>query len=504
MIRGSRSDRRGNHVPVLGLIGVGVLVCTFALAVLSACTSAGEPKPISLSKDAVTLAVGSSYQLTSSVQDVTWKSSDGTVATVSSSGLVTGVSRGKATITATSGGTTSAGSAVTVASIYIPGAVWSASASASCYWKDGKLVTFSPNSNYWADMIAVAGDAVYLAGHLMSDGTPAYVKNGSWAAMTGQPEPNNGWWYTGMAVSGSDVYVTGVFKLSTPDTNATSAGYWKNGVWQNCTGIVTSGEDSGVVVAGGHIYMAGYDTSGRYATPQTPTVPVYWIDGGQKGSLPLGGNNGCWLNGGAGYAAIAASGNDVYIAGNAGGSAGDVPIVWKNQQVLSQGTSGNYWITSMSLNGSDVYLAGLNYTGDPSAMDTCSPVVWKNGVSSSLPYTSSMATAMFVAAGADVYVVGKPTGPDPDSVSPLVWKNGASLTLAYPAGDNGAWVRGAYSVGNDVFLVGITGTVDSTHTMLESDSTHPVYWKNGELQQLDLGGFTQGSEGWAGAVISMP
>jgi hypothetical protein len=73
---------------------------------------------ITVAPNSATIAVGGTQQLTatgnfddSSTQDmsnsVSWSSSDSTIATVSTSGLVTGVKAGTATITATSGNFTS-------------------------------------------------------------------------------------------------------------------------------------------------------------------------------------------------------------------------------------------------------------------------------------------------------------------------------------------------------------------------------------------------------------
>jgi alpha-tubulin suppressor-like RCC1 family protein len=92
------------------LVGVGVLV-------LAACLESTGPAPppvasVTLTPPAATVLVGGTVQWTAKVRDaagsevtgrpVTWASSDTTVATVSATGLVTGVARGSATITATS------------------------------------------------------------------------------------------------------------------------------------------------------------------------------------------------------------------------------------------------------------------------------------------------------------------------------------------------------------------------------------------------------------------
>lgn len=87
-------------------------------------TSDNPPASISISGKA-SVALGSTVQLTATVRDasgatltgnpITWTVDDPTLATVSSSGLVTGIAPGKATVTA-SGGTVSATHAVTVES----------------------------------------------------------------------------------------------------------------------------------------------------------------------------------------------------------------------------------------------------------------------------------------------------------------------------------------------------------------------------------------------------
>ena len=74
--------------------------------------SANKLKSISVSPSSATVAAGSTVQLTatanpaSSATSFTWSSSDNAVATVSTTGLVTGVAAGNATISASAGGKT--------------------------------------------------------------------------------------------------------------------------------------------------------------------------------------------------------------------------------------------------------------------------------------------------------------------------------------------------------------------------------------------------------------
>ncbi len=81
----------------------------FAAAVTLASCKGSEPKPITItiSPEAATLAVGETQQFTATVggtdnSDVTWSTSASTIATVTSSGLVTAVGVGAADVTAAS------------------------------------------------------------------------------------------------------------------------------------------------------------------------------------------------------------------------------------------------------------------------------------------------------------------------------------------------------------------------------------------------------------------
>lgn len=83
-------------------------------------TSGGTVSSVAVSPSSATLAVGATQQLTASLKDLlgniltglttSWASSNSAVASVNGSGMVTGVSAGSATITATSGGVSSSAS----------------------------------------------------------------------------------------------------------------------------------------------------------------------------------------------------------------------------------------------------------------------------------------------------------------------------------------------------------------------------------------------------------
>src|SRR5260370_18770827 len=96
---------------------LGRLLASAAVVLLLTCNNEGPPTPVAsvtVTPPAATIAVGVIVQLTATTRDanakaltgrtVSWTSSNTAVATVSSTGLVTGVAPGSSTITATSEG----------------------------------------------------------------------------------------------------------------------------------------------------------------------------------------------------------------------------------------------------------------------------------------------------------------------------------------------------------------------------------------------------------------
>lgn len=243
-------------------------------------------------------------------------------------------------------------------------------------------------------------------------------------------------------------------------------GDWLNGVWHDCAGIATSGYVCGIVVAGGHVYMAGVDRSATYDTPEGPEVPVWWIDG-VKHILPEGpdpdGSANVWesIPASSDSTHILAVGNDIHIAGN----------TWTTQ-------------------GSEV------------------PIVWKNGQPATLPYSGNQAFARHIAVGGSVYVSAKPTWAWDDAgdpATPLVWKDGSLVGLAYVGTDTNARMFGMAAIGHDVFIVGITGTGASGTGFVDyNNPIHPAFWENGVLQELPMGGKSGGTIGWSGLLVGMP
>lgn len=78
-----------------------LLVFAMAVLTLAACNKKDEPKgeALKLNESEISVAVAATFQLTANL-DVTWSSSNPDIAGVNASGLVTGVAKGEATITA--------------------------------------------------------------------------------------------------------------------------------------------------------------------------------------------------------------------------------------------------------------------------------------------------------------------------------------------------------------------------------------------------------------------
>ncbi|MGH7522851.1 MAG: M28 family peptidase [Gemmatimonadales bacterium] len=169
------------------------ILATLALLV-AACSSnpdGGTPPTIatiSLSQTAATLAPGETLQLTATPRDgagtaisgqtITWSTSESSVATVSTSGLVTGVAAGTATIIAATGGKTAA-STVTVA-------VVSASCSTQVVTVASMLVACIQQDSLWKRMTAfqqIADANPGPDGHASrNSGEPGYLASVNYVA----------------------------------------------------------------------------------------------------------------------------------------------------------------------------------------------------------------------------------------------------------------------------------------------------------------------------------
>ena len=146
------------------------------IAVRSAKNAPSEPKikSVSVSPASASITVGSTRQLTAtskpSAGSFTWTSSNNTIATVSASGLVTGVAAGSASITASAGGK-SASAAITVTAPTPPppppppaGAILLAAGDISTCSNNNDEATARLLDAQPQGLVAILGDNVYESG----------------------------------------------------------------------------------------------------------------------------------------------------------------------------------------------------------------------------------------------------------------------------------------------------------------------------------------------------
>jgi hypothetical protein len=198
----------------------------------------------------------------------------------------------------------------------------------------------------------------------------------------------------GLYVQDTDVYVCGTTNTS---TSGPSASYWKNGIVQNIgNGIALS-----IFASGQDVYVAGQ-----------PGVS-YWKNG-VLNTLSQNSGSGMTCN------AIVVVGNDVYVAGDGPGAA-----CWKNG--VETQLSVDYYLqpsdaTAMAISGDDVYVAGYmtdNYHGAPVPVAT----VWKNGISTPIGLADTNHITSIFVDGNDVYVGGSQLQSDATTYA-CYWKNG--------------------------------------------------------------------------------
>ena len=169
--------------------------------VLSPSFAKGGPpksvKSIAVSPSSATVAVGASAQLTAtaspkgSATTFTWTSSNAAVATVSTSGLVTGVAAGSATISASAGGKTG------TSSITVPGAPPPPPSGSEVLVGAGDIaVCGSTNDDATSNLlVGLSGTVFTLGDNAYPDGSSSdYTNcyNGSWGRVKSRTMPTPG------------------------------------------------------------------------------------------------------------------------------------------------------------------------------------------------------------------------------------------------------------------------------------------------------------------------
>jgi uncharacterized protein YjdB len=435
---------------------------------------------VALNEYTTTIGVGLAEQLTASIAPagatnpgVTWASSDAGKATVSATGLVTGMAAGTTTVTVTTGdGGFTAACVVTVAAATVavtgvtldkasaslavgntvqltatiaPAAAtnqdvtWASSDAAKATVSATGLVTALASGSTTITVATVDGlmtatcavsvVTVYAAGFSMETGgikVAGYWKNGVWTGLAPEVAGESAQ-VNSLAVSASDVYAAGFSN----NASVPRSGMWTNGVWAGGGAPPGPAQGTTVVLSGGHLYTGGWATfsgvrSGGYAR-----------DGVGAGLPMLDPAHDAAVN----TVFVVA---DVIYAGGYSTDASNVQVagywtitgttpVWTGLTPLS--ASHNSQVYSVAVSGTDVYAAGFSTT----AGNAMTAGYWRNGTWQELPRldpTRNSAVNSIFVAGSDVYAGGYSTVSDGAAVTVVagVWKNGVWTALPAQTG----------------------------------------------------------------------
>jgi len=330
----------------------------------------------------------------------TYSSSDAAVASIKGDSIQIN-SAGTVTITAMQAGTSSftAGSVTTsfkvLPSVYITG--WSSGSSGDqpMYWRNGIATNLSGSGT--TNSIFIHNNDVYIGGSFQINdyGYCGYWKNG-----VPHPIAKNGT-VNAIAVLGNDVYAVG-YIATFDQADHVTATLWKNDVAipltnpVECCGLVSSSIASAISINNNVVYIAGtsYDLSNFGAA-------TIWKVDGTAVALTTPDVTTINTTVSAAYG-ITFQGNDMYISGSVGEAySTDYLGYWKNGAFFPDKLPSHQYPnnTSIVVNGSDVYTAGIHAEDG-----LLSAAYWKNGVETILAPSGTATGIAF--SGSDMYVVG--------------------------------------------------------------------------------------------------
>jgi len=430
-----------------GLVGLLVSGC--------ASPSGGSSSGLKLNlNDAYIVVGGPSQQLTAS-RPVTWTSSDPAVASVSSSGLVTALTMGTATVTATSGSSTAT---CTVQSnvLLMWGSVQTAGGPIPVYWKDNVLHTLpvGQGSLIYGEVNAtiIDGTDIYMGGHLTDaagSSVPVYWKNGTLIPLTVPSgySYSPDWTQPNIDAAGN-LYIRGNLRQLWNNQMVQVPGMWINGVWTPISMTLPSGQEA----VSGFISSEYFDNargivyfSGGLSDIQAGTlVPVYWSG----------------INGAATPVSLAS------VPSTYGGFV-SATLGPPNQPLMS-------------------LLAIYDATGSPH------PAYSINGVVTPVstgPYASGVMWWAYTDAFGITYATGdagtnfwgNPNG----AQSPVYWRNWQIQTLPLPSGFTKGVENGSYEDS--------TGAMYFVGQAFNDTTSLPLYWIDGVVHLLPLGEYSGGT-----------
>jgi hypothetical protein len=287
-----------------------------------------------------------------------------------------------------------------------------------------------------------------------------YVAGTQWDSITGRDA--SGVWKNGtffkntlagtnshygfaLAVSGTDVYTTGY--ENTPSIWVCHV--WKNGVQQYSLGDGYS-LGNGIAVSGTDVYVAGYAYD-----PAPMRYAMQWKNNNAVSILAA-------TPGSTQAFAVTTAGTDVYV----GGKENNTGKVWKNGVALTLNNATGCTITSIAVEGADVYAAG--YTNSPARVR-----YWKNGNAVDIATAGTAFGNAITVVNGDVYVAG--TDVSGSKAIAKYWKNGTETVLG--DGIRNCKANGIAVKGTDVY---VTGELQGANSI----SDFAVVWKNGQVTTI--------------------
>ncbi|HZX59341.1 MAG TPA: hypothetical protein VFE54_11470 [Mucilaginibacter sp.] len=292
-----------------------------------------------------------------------------------------------------------------VVDIYSAGYIRANAHLVAAYWKNGTLVRLGDSTvNTMANAIAVNGNDIYVAGSITNSEqitTAVIWKNGVATKLTDGTSNADA---RAITISGGNVYVAGYM-------NNLGAVYWKNGAVND---IQSSSVANAIAVNSGNIYVAGW----LFDSGASNNEAALWKNGTPTEFIIHSPENGIdYIQGSA--SAVAVSNGDVYVTGYAGGGK-----YWKNGTEVDLKNGYSCYPAAIAVSGNDVYIAGSIDLNDPDAAISTANY-WKNGNVVPLTSVTELSYANAIALnGTDVYIGGQASG------SAVYWKNGKEVNLA--------------------------------------------------------------------------
>ena len=396
---------------------IKLFLCVLPLMFGLLLTSCSEDGTLDVPVDSVviepstlTISVGETATLTATIypQDATnknviWSTSDNSIVSVTSAGVVEGVAEGSATITVTTfdGARTATCSVVVTDSqsgggdddIYVCGTInYEAFVSTAVYWKNGTMVELGePGVHSFTKQIIVYDGDIYISGG--TDDAAGYWKNDEFHAL---PSTDNAEVY-GFQIVNGDIYACGY--------DGYKAVYWKND--QLIQLETTTSYGYGLFVDGNDVYVVG---------SKPGTGPMVWKNG--TGEV--------FSDSDASISSIYVENGDIYI----GGEKDDCVAYWINGTLYESETEYESYLgtNGMAVHNGKVYLTGedlIDYD-----WYTFYAAYWVDGEFFNLKgdpaYPSTASSIKFF--NDDMYVAGKEK--DYEIINHAAyWKNGEIVIL---------------------------------------------------------------------------